>query len=215
MTRFAVPLALVLALLGSTDALAQSETQLWIETAASYRVTKPFRVAVAGNLRFDEDISRVSAAMPEVVAQYRVQPWLRFYAGYRYAYKRRGNGDFEHAHRVHADARFIVRPGPARVDYRLRYQELARSRPNRHTLRNRLSASVKAPYNLIPFAAFELFHRLDQGDTVHLHKERLTVGSGFTVGDVELAAFYRAEFAQNDPTDPSLHILGLGFGYDL
>jgi hypothetical protein len=48
-----------------------------------------------------------------------------------------------------------------------------------------------------------------------LHKLRLTAGVGYELGDHQVELFYRVEIPQDDPTDPVLHILGLGYEYEL
>lgn len=202
--------ALLLGALGSAH--AQSDSQLWLETAGEYKVSKPLRVTLTGHLRFDDDLSRTAAAMPELGLEYRLTKLFRIASGYRMAYKRNNDGDMELRHRLHGEGVGRYDLGPARLSYRLRYQELFRPQgDNRHTLRNRVKVGYLSDSDWRPYGAGELFHRLGDGDSIRLRTVRITVGTKFDVAKHTVDAFYRTELPQDDPDDPTLHIIGLGF----
>jgi hypothetical protein len=85
----------------------------------------------------------------------------------------------------------------------------------RHTLRNRLAAEYEGSKPIVPAVSVESFHRLGDGDTIHLRKIRLTAGASYDFGDHEVELFYRVELAQYDPLDPTPHIIGMGYRFEL
>lgn len=204
---------IALATLGADLAHAQTDAQLWLEAGASYRVDKKLGVRALANLRFDENISRLSAAMPEFVARYRVRRWLRLSGAYRLSYERDNDGDMVADHRLNGDIGLRYRVGDVRLGYRTRYQHLLRDGGDRLTWRNRGKASYRLNKRVSPSVAVELFHRLADDQAVEMRKIRLTAGVDVGFKNFEISAFYRVELRLDD--DPTPHILGLSYGYEL
>ena len=196
-------------------AIAASSATITTSAAPGARVTLTFDQ----HLRFDEDVGRVAAIMPEPGVGVRAARWLRLGTSYRMQYERNGNGDFELRHRFHLIARARVEPRRAvRVEYRLQLQEQVRPDANdtyRHSVRNRVAVEYRGLRPWRPGASIELHHDLDNGDTVHLDKVWLTVGVARDLGASEVELSYRAELPQFDPDAPTVHILGLGYHVDL
>ncbi len=207
--------ALLLGLAAPSLAHAQNETQLWLAASATYKVSKPLRFSVTLHLRFDDDIARVAATMPEAEVQYRLLPWLRLQAAYRLARERNKDGAFENRHRLTGDVRGLFDMETIRFGYRLRFQETIRPNNNRYAVRNRFQGSYRQFERARPFAALETFHRLGDGESIRLRKYRFTIGSGVPLGGHDVTVFYRIELPQDNPGDPTVHIVGLGYGYDL
>jgi hypothetical protein len=210
---------LVVAVLAPSLARADSDAQLWLAAGASHDLTRRVAIELEQELRFDQDMSRVAAVLPELRAGVEVVSWLRLGGGYRFAYERDGSGDLVIRHRLDAEARPRVELGPVRLGYRLRFQEQLRGADGmdgfRHTLRNRVDARWRVARRLAPGASAEAFHSLGDGEAIRLHKLRFTFGTAIDLDTHEVELFYRLELPRDDPDDPTLHIVGLAYAFAL
>jgi hypothetical protein len=205
-------------LLAASPVRAETDLQTWLEAGVGRRLAKRVDLSFEGHLRFDQDVSRLQAVMPELGLSYRLHKALRLGLGYRFIYERDKNGVMAIRHRLQAEARPRFELGPVEVSYRLRYQGQIRDAIAdglRHTLRNRLQVALGALRPWTPAIAAETFHRLGDGEGIRLRKLRLTAGVGYQLGDHEIGLFYRVEILQEDPRDPIPHILGLAYEYEL
>lgn len=197
---------------------ARADVQLWTKAGVGHDLTDDVGVLGDLHLRFDEDVSRFQSLMPEVELRYGPAKWLRLGAGYRLQYTRDGDGDLVVRHRFHGDGSLRHDLGDVRLDYRLRFQEQVRpgaNDPSRHTLRNRARVSYRGVKRWTPELGGELFHAIDDGDTIHLDSYRLIVGVAYDRKDWEVGAFYGLEVPVADTTEPTIHILGLGYYREL
>lgn len=219
------PMSLRLGLLVvfSTTALAAepvaAETQLWTELGVRHALTKKVTLSFDQHIRFDADISRLGAAMPEPGLSYRLKKWFRLGVGYRYEYERNNDDELVSRHRAFAWARVRRDLGDVRVEYRLQLQEQWRpdANPvNRHTVRNRGGVSYRGLGSVVPGASVETHHILDEeGNTIHLGKLWLTAGAEWEHDKVSVDVFYRMITGQYDSSEPNGHVLGVGFHYDI
>lgn len=211
--------AITVAALGLAAAPAAAESQLWLEAGVRHDVSKRLELGFDQHLRFDADISRVGSFMPEPGLAYKVKKWLRLGGGYRLEYERDKDGVMVVRHRLFAWGRLRHDAGDLRLGYRLQLQEQIRpdANPvNRHVVRNRGELSYRGLGAVVPSGEIELHHILgEEGNTAHLGKVWLTAGVGYERGDVSFDVYYRAEVAQYDPDDPTVHILGVGAHYQL
>ncbi|MBK7197104.1 MAG: DUF2490 domain-containing protein [Myxococcales bacterium] len=196
---------------------AQSDSQLWLEGGVAHDVGK-VTLSFDQHLRFDDGMSRIGSIMPEPGISVRVKRWLRLGASYRLQYERNRDGVFETRHRLNGYGRARADLGKLRLEYRLQLQEQVRPDDNelyRHGLRNRATLSYRGKPPWTPSGELELHHDLDNGDAIHLDKIWLTVGVQRELGRYDVELYYRAELPQARTTDPTLHILGLGFHAEL
>jgi hypothetical protein len=202
-----------------TPAHAESDLQLWLEPGIAKRFDKRWELSFDQHLRFDQNLSRVQAVMPELALAYRLHKLLRVGIGYRLQYERNKDGVMVLRHRGQVEVRPRYEIGGVQLTHRLRFQEEVRgsfaSDDLRHTIRNRLAIALEVTKPLVPAISAETFHRLGDGDTIHLQKIRLTAGASYELDDSEIELFYRIEVAQYDPTDPTPHIIGVGYRYTL
>ena len=189
---------------------ASADVALWTELGVDHAVSRRLDVGFDQHLRFDDDVSRVGAVMPELSMRFRVQRWLRLGAGYRYEYERDGDGMLVTRHRFDVRARTRIDVGSLRVTAEVR---LARQlRPDkrdteRHVLRERVSVSWRGLRPWQPSASVAVYHVLDDG---RLDKLRWTIGGAHARRGRELELFYRLEQPLGGD-DPFLHIIGVGF----
>ena len=198
-------------------ALAQSEAQVWSSASLEGDLSDSVELGVEQHLRFDDNSSRFGSVLTDLGLSYEAIDWLRLGAGYRFGYQRDGSGDLVIRHRFHGQGEFRLEPAePVRLSLRTRWQEQVRDSGLRHKLRNRFEVGWKATKDLTPSASVEIFHRVGGGDGVVFETLRLTLGAGYEIGKRnEVGAFYRYEQPQDEPLDPTLHILGLEYGYTL
>jgi hypothetical protein len=217
--RRMIEIALALIVLGAAPARADSDLQLWLEAGVSRKLGRGFEASFEQGIRFGDDVSRVEAVLPDLGVSYRPHKSIRLGLGYRYEYERNRSGEMVARHRPHVEVRPRYEVWRLQLTYRLRYQLQIRSAEEfRHTVRNRLAVELKLKKPLKawrPGISAEAFHRLDDGDPVHLHKLRLIAGVTYKLGKQDLEFFYASEVAQYDARDPVLHILGLGFDREL
>jgi hypothetical protein len=216
-------IGIILFLLAALTAPASADVQLWTEAGLRYDISKQFRLKFDSHARFDRDLTATQSIMPEVAFSYRPFKFLRLEAGYRFCAEPFGSEEgtyFDSWHRLHADVRLRYRIKPVTVRYRLRYQEKF-GRPwkggeqlkNLHTVRNKVSVSVKLPAGFRPFVSGEIFNRV--GDSRRaFHKWRLSAGLEYTLGSHQVALFYRREEAlHDDPGFEPRNILAFGYHY--
>lgn len=217
----AAAIALSSLLAAPEEARAQSDVQLWTSASLRYRPARRVRIELEQNLRFDENISRLSSAMPGISVSYDPVRALRLGVGYRFIWER-GDSSFGSAHRLHADARVRGDVGRVSFSYRLRFQEKLVGEDGdgdgletRHTLRNRVGLAVDTDSLVTPTLSAELYTRVGHGEGATLRKWRLTMGVDLDLDDHRVNLFYRVEASIEDEQDPTLHILGIGYRFDL
>ncbi|MBA3503276.1 MAG: DUF2490 domain-containing protein [Myxococcota bacterium] len=196
---------------------AFADAQLWVEAGAGTNITKRVEVDLGPQVRFDQDMSRFAAFLPEVNIRYRAKRWLRVGGGYRLEYERDNNDELVVRHRVSVDVRLRTELGAARVDYRAMLMEQVRhdtGDPYRAVIRNRLDVSYRAFRPWIPYAGVESFHLLGDFDELTYHKLRLSLGVLRGGREHDLEMFLRAELHADD-RDPTFYIVGLGYHYQL
>ena len=210
-----VPVTTCLVLALAAD--VRADAQLWLEGGASLKAAKRVEVDVSPQVRFDQDVSRFSAFLPELTVHYRFERWLRAGAGYRLEYERDNDGVLVVRHRVSTDVRVRAALGNVRFDNRLMVMEQFRpdtKDPYRAVIRERLVVSYQGFEAWAPFMSAEPFFILGDLDQFSYQKLRLTAGVDRGLRDHEVEVFVRAEL-HADAMDPTFYILGLGYHYDL
>lgn len=192
---------------------AYADGQAWMETGVGLEPAKRFDVELGAQVRFDQDISRFAALLPEASVSYRVRKWLRVTSGYRFEYERDKDGALVVRHRVTGDVRLRWDERRIRIDYRLRLVEQLRPSSKdqlRTVLRNRIGVEYRASKPWIPAADIETFHALGDLDRLDHERLRLTAGVTHSRGDHDVQAFFRVDL-YTDPQDATAYILGLGY----
>lgn len=216
MTRTAaVGIASLLGLSSATPAAAES--QLWLESGIGGSPARRVDVDATAQVRFDQDISRFAAFLPEVSARYRLERWLRVGGSGRLEYERDSAGELVVRSRVAADARARVDVRRVRLAYRLMVVEQFRPTSGnqlRSVLRNRVDVGYRGAGALRPWGGIEWFHVLDDLDQMELDRTRITAGTAYDADDREVEVYLRLEI-HADPAEPTFAILGLGYHYEL
>jgi hypothetical protein len=205
-------------LVAVVGAPVHADTQLWTELGVRHNLSRRLEVTFDQHLRFDDDLSRFGAFMPEPGLTYRVAPWFRVGGGYRMEYERNGDGDMVLHHRFFTFARSRVDAGPMRIEHRLQLQETVRPGSNdqyRHTVRNRIDVGYRGIKRWTPAAQAELFHAIDRGDALHLDKVWLSLGGTYSHRQRESNVYFRVELPVADTMEPTLYILGAAFHLEL
>lgn len=209
-----VAAACILAVLGGP---AHGDGQVWIEPGVGFEPAKRIEIDLTADTRFDQDVSRFAAFLPEASLSYRVKKWLRVGGAYRLEYERDKNGDLVVRHRIAGLVRLRWNPRPIRVDYRLMVAEQIRPSSNdqvRTVLRNRLAVSYRAWDPWIPGAEIETFHALGDLDQFDYGRLRLTAGMTHSRGKHDVQAYFRVQLPA-DPQQETAYIFGLEYHYQL
>ena len=199
-----------------SGSLWAADNQLWNEIGLGYRATKAVSVGLSGQLRFDQDLSRLANQIIDTDLQWRAARWLRLGLGYRLENEKSKKDEWRKASRPHVDARFKVRLGSASLAYRLRLQEKSEEKKDGEeqtaSLRHRLSFAYTATKKLRPGGSAELFTRFDQQVPNQLHKMRLTASLAYKLsGKHSLKSFLRLQVPIAKADDPLEQIIGLGY----
>ena len=208
-------LSLVVACLCSGSVWA-ADTQMWNEVGVGYRATKSVSLGLVGQLRFDQDLSRLSDQIVDTDLQWRAARWLRLGLGYRLENEKSKKDEWRRVSRPHVDARFKARLGSVSLAYRLRLQEKSEQKKGGEeqtaSLRHRLSFAYAATKKLRPGGSAELFTRFEQQVPNQLHKLRLTASLDYRLsGKHSLKSFLRLQVPIAQADDPLEQILGLGY----
>jgi hypothetical protein len=208
-------LSLIVALLWSAS-VGAADTQMWNEIGLGYRVTKSISLGLTGQLRFDQDLSRLADQIIDSEIQWRAARWLRLGLGYRLANEKSKKDVWRNARRPHVEVRFKYRHQSLSLGYRLRLQEKSEEKKNGEavtaSLRHRLKATYPMTPKLRPGASIELFTRFDQGMPSQLHKMRLTASLGYKLrAQHSLKSFLRLQVPIAKANDPLEQIIGLGY----
>jgi len=236
MTNRTVILVPVLLLLPHLANASGNDFQLWTEAGVRYKISKQFGLKFEQHLRFDENVSDLGSAMPQLSVSYRSFKFLRLEGGYRFKAEDRndGTGKYKHRHRFFADVRLRYRFKPVTLRYRLRFQEqFGKDFANNpgedfgytHTIRNKLEVEVKLSAGFEPFVSTELFNRLGEEAaerSQELYKWRLTTGLEYALDPHQFTLFYRMEIYLSDDTwggddihtGDQNHIIGLGYCFN-
>jgi hypothetical protein len=211
--------AVVFSVTALAAAPAVADTQIWTELGLRHDLSKQVTLTFDQHVRFDNDVSRIGAAMPEPGISYRVTKWVRVGVGYRWEYERNKDDELVSRHRAFGWARGRRDISDVRLEYRLQLQEQWRpdANPvNRHTVRNRGDVSYQALGSIVPGASVESHHILgEEGNTIHLGKLWVTVGAEWEHDQISVDVFYRLITGQYDPSEPDGHVLGVGFHYEI
>jgi len=205
-----------LAIVMTLATAARADVQLWTELGAERDVTPRVTLAFDQHLRFDADVSRVSAVMPEASVALRLVRWLRAETGYRFEYERDGDGDMVVRHRGDVSLRAVLRRGRLRGELEQRYEEelrpTSRHHVHQHVLRERARIGWQLGRHWLSEASLTVFEVL--GRDGPLDKVWLTAGVTRRRHGNETEAFYR--LAQPyDRLEPPAHIFGIAFHTEL
>jgi hypothetical protein len=197
----------VIALALAAPRAARADVELWTELGVRRDLGRRVQLRLDQQLRFDANVSRVGALIPEAGVSVRIARWLRAGAGYRLEYERDGAGDMVIRHRPFASARGRIALGPLRAEPRLQLQDDIRPDKmdvHRPEVRLRLAVSYRRARPWVPEVSAETFHRASD---LRIDKLWLTLG-GARTGRREIEAFYRLELASGEPV---VSIVGLAF----
>lgn len=196
------------------SASAQSDEQLWLSAAVRTGVTDDLDLSLNQMVRFDQGMSRVGKAAPELGWVYDLPKGFRVHGGYRFTADRRTEGDWRYEHRLFVGARYDFDVGPVEFGYRLEFQEdiyeKRGQRLNDNVIRNRVSVSLESHDIVRPFVSCEKLANLGGEPGTGLRNWRATVGTALNFGDHDFDVFYRLRRPFEAPFGND-HIIGVGY----
>lgn len=214
------PALLALPVLALSTPAQAEDLQTWLEAKLALEPAKRLELSVAPQVRLQlDDPRQLSAAMVDLGVEYGPTRWLALGLTYRPSYERDGDEALVTRHRLAADLMARLDLGDLRLGYRLRLTEKYRPDANNQwkaTLRNLVSVTWRGWEDWRPKASAELYVGLDDFDQAERDTLRLTVGTEYALTERQsIEVFYRVETLHADEDTPTLHILGLGWGFDL
>ena len=211
-------MAPLIALLWTAPQHAQADNtaELWLRAGVRYEPIKKIRLSFDQHLRFDDNLSRISAVMPEIEVAYRPVRVFSLALGYRLQIESQKNG-FDDAHRIHLDAKLRGRLGRLQPAYRLRFQERFRRSKGElktaHKLRNRVSLAVDTDTAATPRIYSELFTSLADTKPFKLTAIRFGADVAVRMGDNSLVVGYVLIVPIEKRSDPNAHAIRIGYRY--
>jgi hypothetical protein len=210
---------MLLALTYSRSARATDELLVALRVGAHHELLPKLRAALSGELRLDDGLSRLERVMPQVAISYRLIKPVALAGGYRLAYARNEDRQFEVAQRVHADGNLSGSLFRLKLKYRLRVLdqfEARRSGGTKHkpTLRNSLALSP-GRWPLRPFVSAEHFLSLDDLGNEPTRQWRLSAGVHLEQGPATYELYYRLDLPIASSDAARTHLLGVGVAIEL
>jgi hypothetical protein len=165
-------------------------------------------------------LSRTESVMPEVELRYRLIKALHLGGGYRFMYKRDGDGEFENAHRVFFDAKVRWLIATMGMCVRMRLQDNFEwtkkgERKDTPSLRTAVGATYRAWDTVRPFLTGEHFLALDSANAAPTRKWRVTMGAELRWSPLDWEAYYRLDIPVDDEDEARIHIVGLTMFMDI
>ena len=187
-----------------------ADFELWVGGELGFRLNKQLAVSLSEQVRFDDTISAIKKSFTEIGLKYKIGKGFSLKGNYRFIIPPGQNV----LHRIALDGnyRWKKKGAPLSISYRLRYQHQFGKK--RTYIRNK----VKFGYNLTklvdPFAAYEMFFRLNGKNEFRV--SRLTVGLDWKITKkIEFTTFYRLQDDIFIKVPERQHVLGIILSYKL
>lgn len=215
-------LIVLLSVLLSTAAKAQSGPRTWTELEFSKKIVKDLKVEFNPELRFYNDF-RIDTYILEGGLSYKLHKYLTVAGYYRYEntndYKpNREVYVWEPSNRLALDAKTDMDVARFNLSFRLRYTSGAKVDQAADEQDSYFRYRVKADYDIkgskiIPYVSYEAFHDLKQN---YFNKMRYTGGLAYPINkNNELSLFYRLqdylELNSLEDKKESMNIIGIGY----
>ncbi|QHT68560.1 DUF2490 domain-containing protein [Rhodocytophaga rosea] len=193
--------------------------ELW--TGLTLRV-KPFKrltTEVEQQFRFDNGITSLATTFTEFGVGYDITKRFGIKAAYRNTNKTGSERVDNDKERFSIETSYDIGSDETRFvfSYRLRYQ-VARETTNRENvdrddyIRNRFSLDYNLTKKVLPYAATEIFYKLNQNKEIRAYW--LTLGLKSTISkNIGLNTFYRVELEQNVKYPKTNYIVGAMLTY--
>lgn len=215
-------LVILLSVLLSSAAIAQSGPRTWAEFEFSKKIIKNLKLELNPELRLYNDF-RIDTYILEGGLSYKLHKYLTVAGYYRYEntndYK--PNKDiyvWEPSNRLALDAKTDVDVDRFNLSFRLRYTSGGKVDQAGDEQDSYFRYRAKADYDIkgskiIPYVSYELFHDLKQN---YFDKIRYTGGLAYPLNkNNEVSLFYRLqdylELNSSDKKKESLNIIGVGY----
>ncbi|MGE5394176.1 MAG: DUF2490 domain-containing protein [Candidatus Saccharibacteria bacterium] len=215
-------LIVLLSVLLSSAAIAESGPRTWTEFEFSKKIIKNLKLEFNPELRFYNDF-RVDTYILEGGLSYKLHKYFTVAGYYRYENTNdyRPKKDiyvWEPSNRLAFDAKTDFDIKRFNVSFRLRYTSGSNVDQTADNQNNYFRYRAKVDYNIkgskiLPYISYELFHDLKQN---YFDKIRYTGGLAYPLNkNNELSLFYRLqdylEFNSLEDKKESLNIIGVGY----
>ncbi|TNE88533.1 MAG: DUF2490 domain-containing protein [Deltaproteobacteria bacterium] len=190
-----------------------AEGEVWTAAEVEVEASKAVSLEVAQHLRMGMTPLDSAEALTDLGASFEVFEHLELGAAYRLGFVDLGDKP-ETRHRLAFDATVPLKVEGLKLSLRERYQLRVGTDHNseRHVFRTRLAAKLKSEALPVqPFVSTEPFVELGLG----LTKWRNSAGVDVPIGEHKLSLFYRMDLAMPATEDPTVHIAGLAFKFDV
>lgn len=213
-----VVVALLMATLCSSAAYAQSDAELWLEGTLQFEPVDDLRVSITQHLRFNDDMSRLDKAMPELALGWRGHRSIRPEVGYRFIAEHRPD-EWRIHHRPYAQLTLRHSIDDVVLSLRVRSQhtlvEKKKSHLWEHVLRNRARVSWEFADDWEVNGDAELFALASEEERFHASRWRLGVGLAREFDDHTVQIGYQVRSSIGRTPVSTRHILTLGYEFDI
>ena len=205
---------------------AEGQTQdagLWTSVNFEAKLVKSVSATVSEELRFNENITELGAALTDVGLNYKLNKHFQFSVNYRFTQRHRNDNYYSFRHRFYVDIKYSKKLKPLEFSIRTRLQDqvsdIGRASDGgvpEYYLRNKLSMKwdLNKPYT--PYISFELFSSLNYPRSYAFDGMRAAAGVEYAFSKhhkVDLYYMIQKELNVSQPeTD---FVVGLGYYYKL
>lgn len=191
--------------------IAKRDTELWEGVAIDFKLAKRLKGNVAGQLRYNNNVTSLKANLSEIGIRYRLNKWLALRINYRLTNRAR-----DIRHRFDINGQLRLKKHSFQVSLRLRLQkEFIKEVETGMVFRSRLRATFHRNKKICPFLGGELF--LGAGDDPENRRQyRLSLGTIWQAQKKLGFTLYYHHQRELVPEQPEIrHIIGLQLDYSL
>jgi len=196
---------------------------LWASINFEAKLVKSLSATVSEELRFNENITELDAALTDVGLSYKLNKHFQFSANYRFIQRHRTDNYYSFRHRFYVDIKYSKKLKPFEFSFRTRLQDqvadigrAADGGTPEYYLRNKLSLKWDTKKAYCPFVSAELFSMLNYPRSYAFNGIRAAAGFEYDfTKHHKIDAYYMIQRELNVKNPETDFIIGLGYFYKL
>jgi hypothetical protein len=208
----------------SLPSVAQvNDAGLWASVNFEFKVSKKLSAGISEELRFNENISELGAALTDIGLKYKLSKRWQVAGNYRFTQRHRIDNYYSFRHRFYIDLKYSKKVKALEVSWRGRIQDQYNN-INRAPdggvpefyLRNKFALAWDLKKAFTPYVSVELFTPLNYPRFTFLDNIRYAAGVEYTVTKKHKFDFYYMIHNEMNVSNPFTYfVIGTGYFYKL
>lgn len=196
---------------------------LWANFSLSKKISKKVDASCNFESRFHENATRLDAVFADFAIDYSIKKYLGVEAAYRPILAYDIKSGYQPEHRFFVGLFANIKFNDVKISYKIRVQEKFSDMyknswsESANTLRNKVSVKYTlfgTPFR--PFVSCEIFNPIENNSISFVNKARYVGGCDYLFSKkMSLSLFYLLQQEYNTKNPEQLHVLGVGFDYEL